>query len=210
MSCVPSRTVANETVNHLFILYEERWRLYLSNQTGGSGPLGKLPTPATWVTYSPSTVLPCKPLYLFPRSIGQDAGIPWCWLLLLLLELLFFKKYILPWEAKKKKKVIYKDALLGDKYFSSWAQGVYLTYAEVPRGCATQEIELWDPPLGRQSAFAVFLVSGLRRWNQLCSSPGLPGAEATFIRANQACPGAMGGGEESLEDVRKGLGWVVC
>lgn len=35
--------------------------------------------------------------------------------------------------------------------------GVYLACAEVPRGRATREIKLWDPPGGRpESAFGCF------------------------------------------------------
>lgn len=70
-----SRTVANETVNHLFILYEERWRPYLSNQTRDSGPSGKLSTPAHESRMVPAQSCPVGPRTSFPKALtGMQAS----------------------------------------------------------------------------------------------------------------------------------------
>lgn len=103
-----SCTVANETVNHLFILDEERWRLYLSNQTGFLGTL----LPARLMSHPQSQHnLPGSPRASFPKALAR--------LLLriiitVIVAISFFKRvYTLPREALKK--VICRDALLGDK-----------------------------------------------------------------------------------------------
>lgn len=63
-----SRTVANETVNHLFILDEERWWLYLSNQTEFLGTL----LPARLMSHhSPSTTPPGSPQASFPKALAR-------------------------------------------------------------------------------------------------------------------------------------------
>lgn len=63
-----SRTVTNETVNHLFILFQVRCCAYLSNQTLGPRTLEKLPAPGRSLPssqHSPSVLVPPPPS---PRS----------------------------------------------------------------------------------------------------------------------------------------------
>lgn len=91
-----SRTVANETVNHLFILDEERWRLYLFNQTGFLRTL----LPARLMSHPQSQHNPTwQPPGLLPQGLDRL-------LLRIIITVIavisFFKRvYTLPREALK-------------------------------------------------------------------------------------------------------------
>lgn len=80
--------------------------------------------------------------------------------------------------------------------------GVYLTGAEVPRGLATPDRGLGSSP---GKAGVSFPSSRVKEVKSARFLPQAPWDCAAFVRANQACPGALGwrrkepgGGEEGL------------